>query len=410
MSESCSEIRRQFDLYLDGECDPAVMQTIEEHLASCPGCKAAYLEHARIDAALREGLQEETSDPNDEQRALDRVLSAIDREPPPAWERSVRVEPPKRSFRWNWSLRWAAGVAVAAAAVLLALRLGPVPMEPLKPKEGLHKLDQPVAMGKPAGTLMEKARDRGAVGSEEETGRDLTKEQTPALGQIVDKETGTQESVVAPIEEDAPQDLRASDEVAASIESEEGSFLEDLEIRASNEPPEEQPVAAAEPIRRSPVSPTPERSELKAKGESTAKKAIGDRLDALTYQDSDVHFRGGTGTEDLAMILPQQLAADDTLGEPSGLRVRLASAEQRLRGPENVAIELPEQARQWRQIGDFWEWIGRREQDQRAFQQAFIAYQNALQIDSVAAEVDTVRLQRAWLNQGVVLRGNTRPR
>ena len=39
---SCEEVRRELSNYFDDEVTPELRARIEEHVRSCPGCKAVY--------------------------------------------------------------------------------------------------------------------------------------------------------------------------------------------------------------------------------------------------------------------------------------------------------------------------------------------------------------------------------
>jgi anti-sigma factor RsiW len=131
---NCKEATNLIDGYLDGELDPLISQTIEQHLRDCPSCDQAYTAHGslmraigsaspyyRAPAGLRERIQSSLRVEIAGQPVRDLVQ--------PAQRLYPRSQPVEKTFLsgmpWNW-LALAAAIVVAAIITFnLAPRLRP---------------------------------------------------------------------------------------------------------------------------------------------------------------------------------------------------------------------------------------------------------------------------------------------
>src|SRR4029079_1319833 len=49
---NCEEATKLMDAYLDGELDPIISHTIEQHLRDCPNCNQVYKTHGSLVSAI----------------------------------------------------------------------------------------------------------------------------------------------------------------------------------------------------------------------------------------------------------------------------------------------------------------------------------------------------------------------
>ncbi len=127
MNESCGRFLEWMSGFVDGELPEADVRALEAHLAGCAECRLALDQLRANDVGLRAALAHESTT-REETEALQRALTRLEGEPAPEWDLA------RRRSRRNWSvtLRWSAGIAAAAAAVLLVMRLGPAPTAPIR--------------------------------------------------------------------------------------------------------------------------------------------------------------------------------------------------------------------------------------------------------------------------------------
>jgi hypothetical protein len=424
MSEQCRGFRQRLDAYVDGELDPADARVLEDHLAGCPACREVLAKRRGLDHALREGLLEEPIEPRFEERSLERVLKRIDQEPSPAWEPSRSAARPSPRFRWRWNLRWIAGAAVATAAVLLALRLGSFPLAPQKPPK-VQVQTEPTLSGaepKKAGTRSEvggiaktlpegEPRDRGTPAQEIVQREDERQIEVDESGGAVEPEPSA--PTFAPAREHLAEETTAPPEPGALFAEDTEEDEPTLRIRATPRPPAEEPVSVDEPVSaedqdaaEEPVSLAElEVGEKKRSLPIESKAKVGKLMRSVTEppERTSIHFDSAEPGESIDPA--------ETLDASPDLRQRLVLAERRLRQRiPPMRRETEELALQWRTIGDLWEWIGRQEADREAFARAVEAYRLAAEIDRSAADLDSIRVQRARSRAGNESDGNRSPR
>lgn len=104
MSPTCSKIRPLLDSYLTNELLVETLQSVNEHLSTCAGCRAALESRQRARAALRATVRALTPEPGFED-----VIRA-----------AVRAEAAPRRWLGGRGIAWLA----VAAALLLATVLG----------------------------------------------------------------------------------------------------------------------------------------------------------------------------------------------------------------------------------------------------------------------------------------------
>ena len=93
----CNDSRNRLHAYLDQELDAPSALAIDEHVASCPACKALFTEQA----ALQAGVRRHAAYHGAPARLADRIRASID---------ATAVRTPRRWFQL--------GAAVAATALV----------------------------------------------------------------------------------------------------------------------------------------------------------------------------------------------------------------------------------------------------------------------------------------------------
>ncbi|MDR2135100.1 MAG: zf-HC2 domain-containing protein [Treponema sp.] len=116
--------RQILSLYLDGELPSPWKEKLEDHLASCPGCRALIGSWERVSGALRAG----GDDPGRKERVWGRIearAAAPRGGPPGRWSLS-----PADLWRRRVSLPFPAAAALAAAAAAFVFVLGSMWLAP----------------------------------------------------------------------------------------------------------------------------------------------------------------------------------------------------------------------------------------------------------------------------------------
>jgi len=131
---NCKEAINLIDGYLDGELDPLISQTIEQHLRDCPGCDQAYTAHGSLMRAIGSGSPYYRAPAGLRERIQSSLRVEIAGQPvrdlaQPAQRLYPRSQPVEKTFLsgmpWNW-LALAAAIVVAAIITFnLAPRLRP---------------------------------------------------------------------------------------------------------------------------------------------------------------------------------------------------------------------------------------------------------------------------------------------
>jgi anti-sigma factor RsiW len=130
---SCPENNILLHAYLDGELDLLSTLRLEAHLRECEACARAHESHQTLRSAMSSAPLH-FKPPDDLARRIHLALEEADRAarpgPPPVLESPGRISWQRlwrRAARPFWA---AAGVAAAAAIVLVVLRFGPAPSSP----------------------------------------------------------------------------------------------------------------------------------------------------------------------------------------------------------------------------------------------------------------------------------------
>jgi anti-sigma factor RsiW len=128
---SCREIRQALGVYVLGAIDPAERAEVDEHLASCPGCREELATLAGLPAMLRkvpmveaERLAAPDAEPDAAEVPSEEMLDSL----------VARTANVRRMRRWR-------GLAAAAAVVVLALGGGAAianAMQPSSPAAAVH--------------------------------------------------------------------------------------------------------------------------------------------------------------------------------------------------------------------------------------------------------------------------------
>jgi anti-sigma factor RsiW len=120
---SCREIRQSLGVYVLGAIDPAERAQVDEHLASCPGCREELASLAGLPAMLRkvpmveaERLAAPDAEPDAPEVPSEAMLDSL----------VTRTANVRRIRRWR-------GLAAAAAVVVLALGGGAAIASALQP-------------------------------------------------------------------------------------------------------------------------------------------------------------------------------------------------------------------------------------------------------------------------------------
>ena len=113
---SCREIRQALGVYVLGAIDPAERAQVDEHLASCPGCREELASLAGLPAMLRKVPMVEAERLASPDAGLDVPVVPSEEMLESLVTRTTNV---RRLHRWR-------GLAAAAAVVLLALGGGAV--------------------------------------------------------------------------------------------------------------------------------------------------------------------------------------------------------------------------------------------------------------------------------------------
>jgi anti-sigma factor (TIGR02949 family) len=115
----CTETQRRLHAYLDQELDRASAAAIDQHLASCPSCKAAFASQSALSSAIRRHADYHHGAPRE---LAGRIRARLGSE---------------RKARWQWPQlgRWLpVGAAAAIAAVIswtAAIEYASVPGDPM---------------------------------------------------------------------------------------------------------------------------------------------------------------------------------------------------------------------------------------------------------------------------------------
>jgi len=397
MNHRCSDFRERLGPYLDGELEESSAREFERHLEDCPSCRSALEEMRTADRLLREGLAADEIDYERSEYTLNETLDRIRREPSPAWEPERPKRRRSRTFGWNWRLRWLAGIAAATAAVFLALRLGPEPMAPEKPRSIPHR-PQPVEMTNGVETTSKPALPTKVAAPEPDDVIDKTavpKPSSPAeprgkgagYTDSEEKPYGTLEEPIAEVS-GAPLKPEGTQGVVL-MEAEET----EPRIRAgrSESPQTDAPREIA----------TVDMEEKKSHLQESATQRV---LAADRWGD-DAMTAGAIAPD----ASKGEVSESDTLGSPNGLPERLEVETRNLLRTSETERNRGERARRWRTIGDLWEWIGRQEDSPTAFAKAIAAYRMAAEIDPQAAGLDSTRVQRARDRSAEEIEGNIVP-
>lgn len=386
MGNRCNEIRERLEAYLDSELEERFASEIAQHLETCAECRAILEGIRTTDRLVREGVDADKRDDRQEKLSLSRVIDAIREEPPQSWESQSVERQRGRRFRRKLNIRWAAGLAAATAAVLLALHVGTTPMAPEREKsipiqasekgemkKGEDELALPVVPEeepKRAGKEKVGLGDQnpfasGEVTEEPEPPAEM--EEASDVGEITadQGEPDTDEAWIADVAEDA-----------VFLVEPEGA--QETQVRGGRaEPPSvDLPVDDEELQRAAPEAfgnVAPESAER-------------------SYFTLDKSRAGRS--RDLA-AWSWEITTTDTLGPTTGWAEKLESAAEQMREIYDRRLDRAERARRWRLIGDMWEWIGRRENSTDAFDKALDAYLTAASIDPEAADIDSARVRRA---------------
>jgi hypothetical protein len=417
MSGPCTQYLESMSAYIDGELPEEEARALDAHLTGCPPCRLALEELRAGDEKVRAAAAR-VSDSRPEDEALERALARLREEPAPAWAAA------HRRARWNWSvtLRWSAGLAAAAAGVLLFLRLGPTPTAPFRPRvippsqqervvaapapplPAQQVGERPQEIGKakmnaPARPTAPASRDdraESAASAEKKTVR-TPAAATPAGVAQADREEGT--TGEPPSSAPAPAPMKSEPDAAPETRD---------ETAARGATPQSAPplARAAAPERTAPSArnAAPERSAAKEErtpAPSTRAKdgSVVDRVKSTLSGDS-YFSRDGTAPMrlDAAGVPPpwyMTVAVSDTVIPDRAWKSRLQEAETEMASRESAHLPADERARRYRAIGDLWEWFGRTANDPLSCVHALASYRLAVESDPEAAALDSTRVQRA---------------
>lgn len=416
MRRDCSWVRDRLVLRLDSELAEDERREVERHLAECVACRAEAAELARADVLLRSADPAAEIDDAAERRSLARVLDRLAEEPVPAWAGERNREPgtardTSHVRRWSWArspwgirLRWATGLAVAAVAILLALRIkGPEPRRfeatgpaPAMKAQGTDHNAPPVDRDGGTGGQVPPGEDSRVFECLTERLPDDGSATVDAGEAVADARRLQAPPVTRPPEQRPPVTREKKDE------------REDAAARAPEEappPPALPPAVPSENNRESkgassglesqpPSSPEPPPREADAPGRM-AVEGRASRLAPEGPTPEELHVRGGRSNETAFRVqeyLASEKAPPDSLAMSFDiLREALVNLEA---GLERESAPPRERAAGWRTAGDHWEFLARAHDGPPAFDRAARAYERARALDPDIA-IDPGRLERS---------------
>jgi anti-sigma factor RsiW len=426
MVDRCESFLERLGAYVDGEVDAAAAQEVEEHLRSCPRCRRAHEELLAADRILRDGIQETEVDPSREEQAAERLLARLRAEPEPAWaggrERQGAGGDDRSALpRWIRSLvrgstiRWAGGLAVATAAVLLAIRLG-MPSRPVVSRlaskadveqTATDQAVEPSAADKMTARQAPEARPAEPpvlMGKVQETTKGQAAPPPPA--QVTTAQPEGNEAT--PPSEGAETQSAASAETGEPTGETQASPPSPSEKKAEDrEELEVSPPAAVE-VRSTPLPPGPTAGAVR---DDRTRSVRGGRAAETTFKVKDLWQaqEQDTGKEEAEAPASDEavglFAAEDTLAPATNLATRLDQGSQALSAMAESEIDAAERARRWRTIGDLWEWLARRDGSSLFYARALEAYGEAAAADPEAGLPDPARLARARAGAGMAPEG-----
>jgi anti-sigma factor RsiW len=446
MKPSCEHYLELLSSSLDGELTAAEARELEAHLAGCAECRQVFEELRAGDQGLRLAARD-AENPAREDAALARTLARLRDEPAPEWAAASR----RRSrLRWPVVLRWSVGLAATTAAVLLAMRLGPNPVAPIRTRTiaPSHETQGSAAASSPAAPESPEGRAKGAsprtgTGIAEGDDRsfaatEMKAKEAPAptvesIGSkgnelLVAKDTETQvpqpakqEETVATTDQGAvtedgrsTSDERRVQDSFANVPTDEtsGKTAQDGEpgetrVDAARQAPVVQEVPPGREAPRAKEAPgareAPPAQETPA-ARSTAPTRVTPQSGKLESRAGQNLAGGGAHREQAARpmeleALPtppwyMNVADEDTTRVDPTMRSRIDLAEAELVA-HGVALSAGERARRFRAIGDLWEWFGRSTADAFTSSRALECYRRAAESDPEAAALDSTRVQRA---------------
>lgn len=418
MKDACERYLELLSRSLDGEISVEEQDELRSHLAGCADCSRLLEEFRRDEEALRATQTRGDIESEWERAALGRTLQAIRDEPDPAWAATPRQK------RWSWrpTLRWSAGLAAAAAAVLLAIRFGPSPTEPIRtrsiptvreaPAPAVEQQARPEAQ---AGTELQARTEPGATSAPQATAAPQARTEpepssAPEATTAPQAATATQQNAksgavmerpAAPapaVETDAAK-MRATD-------AEESQGVASSNLSQDESPPSEsKDELGTRDLRAMRSSPArPERFVAREAAPAPGARSAGGAASPPSSMKVRSVKSGGAGTESAEVLAVDRLnpsipwymrvPPEDTTSADRAWAARLSAAETEIAASGDT-LASDERARRYRALGDLWEWLGRSAQDPSACVHAVACYRNAVASDPRAAALDSMRVQRA---------------